>query len=115
MEASGAVRLVVGVTDDLGMPAAGEGLELRILLEERATAFSIPEESLVRSGGVSSVFVLEASGDHYRAMRRIVQTGQSGNGRREVLAGLVAGERVATGGVEFLADGLLAVDTLQEP
>ena len=52
--------------------------------------------------GTARVFVI--AGD--RAEERIVMTGQADGDRVEITDGLRAGERVATSGVERLADGV---------
>jgi HlyD family secretion protein len=66
-------------------------------------AVTIPEAALVRRGQLDGVFVLE-TGD--RLAYRIVQAGrETSPGRREILSGLSAGERIAVGGVERATDG----------
>jgi multidrug resistance efflux pump len=69
-------------------------------------AVTIPEAALVRRGQLDGVFVLE-TGD--RLAYRIVQAGrETSPGRREILSGLSAGERIAVGGVERATDGARA-------
>jgi len=66
-------------------------------------AITIPETALVRRGQLDGVFVVD-SGD--RLAYRIVQTGrETAPGRREILSGLSAGERIAVGGLERASDG----------
>jgi RND family efflux transporter MFP subunit len=66
-------------------------------------AVAVPEPALVRRGQLDGVFVLEPDG---RLAYRIVQPGrETAPGRREVLAGLAAGERIVVGGVERARDG----------
>jgi multidrug efflux pump subunit AcrA (membrane-fusion protein) len=66
-------------------------------------AVTVPETALVRRGQLDGVFVVEA-GD--RLAYRIVQPGnQTAPGRRAILAGLSAGERIAVAGVERAVDG----------
>jgi multidrug efflux pump subunit AcrA (membrane-fusion protein) len=67
---------------------------------------TIPETALVHRGQIDGVFVLEP-GD--RLAYRIVQTGrETAPGRREVLSGVDAGERIVVGGVERARDGARA-------
>ncbi len=106
----GTVRLVAAVEEDLGLPTAGDGIELRVLLAPKSDALSLPVAALIVEGGVASAFVLEPSGTEYRARRRRLRTGGRDRGRIEVLAGLRDGERVAVRGAELLADGLTAVE-----
>jgi membrane fusion protein (multidrug efflux system) len=108
IEPGGSARVVAEVTEDYGLPAPGEGLELRVLLDERPAALSVPELAVVRSGGIASVFVLEPSGEHLRASRQVVQLGGRAAGRVEVLDGLSGGETVAVLGVDLLSDGAMA-------
>ena len=117
VDRTGTLRLVVemtGANGASGPPMPGEGVELRLLLEARPQAVTVPQEALVVDGGVASVFVLEPSGSHYRARRRLVQSGSWSDGRVEILDGLNSGERVAVRGAEFLADGLPAVEASPE-
>jgi multidrug efflux pump subunit AcrA (membrane-fusion protein) len=66
-------------------------------------AVTIPETALVRRGQLDGVFVLDA-GD--RLAYRIVEVGrETSPGRREVLSGLSAGERIAVSGVARATDG----------
>ena len=115
VDRSGTVRLVVEITEDLGLPLPGEGVELEVLLEAKESALTLPREALIIDGGVTSVFVLEPSGSGYRARRRLVQSGSSRDGRVEILDGLKASERVAVRGAEFLADGLPAIEADTNP
>lgn len=66
-------------------------------------AVTVPAAALLRRGQLDGVFVLEGDG---RLAYRIVQPGgEPAPGRREVLAGLAAGERVVVDGVERARDG----------
>ena len=114
VDRTGTLRLVVAVSEDVGMPLPGEGIELRLLLDPKPEAVTVPQEALLVDGGVSSVFLLEPSGAEYRARRRLVVVGSWSDGRVEILDGLSAGERVAVRGAEFLADGLPAVEAEAE-
>lgn len=110
VDRSGTLRVVVAVDEEAGMPLPGEGIELRLLLDVKPDAVTVPREALLVDGGVSSVFLLEPAGAEYRARRRLVVPGTWSDGRVEILDGVTAGERVAVGGAELLADGLPAVE-----
>jgi multidrug efflux pump subunit AcrA (membrane-fusion protein) len=74
---------------------------VRVGLGKRA-AVVVPESALVRRGQLDGVFV-EAEG---KLAFRIVQAGPAaGAGRREILSGLVAGERVVVEGTDRASDG----------
>jgi multidrug efflux pump subunit AcrA (membrane-fusion protein) len=66
-------------------------------------AVTVPETALVRRGQLDGVFVVEAG---ERLAYRIVQLGrETAPGKREILSGLSAGERIVVGGVERAQDG----------
>ncbi len=110
VDRTGTLRLVAEMTEASGNQLPGEGVELRLLLDAKPEAITVPEEALIVDGGVAMVFVLEPSGSQYRARRRLVQSGSRRDGRVEILDGLRPGERVAVRGAELLADGLLATE-----
>jgi len=81
---------------------SGQYARVTLALGTRA-AVTVPETALVRRGQLDGVFVVE-TGD--RLAYRIVQLGrEAAPGRREILSGLSAGERIAVGGVERASDG----------
>ena len=110
IDRTGTLRVVAEISEAPADLLAGEGVELRLLLDARSEAITVPEEALIVDGGVAMVFVLEPSGAQYRARRRLVQSGSRSDGRVEILDGLQPGERVAVRGAELLADGLPATE-----
>lgn len=71
---------------------------------ESARSMAVPVAGIVREGdGSMTVFVTR---DGRRFERRAVQTGQEQEGVVQVLAGLSAGEQVATDGALFLSNAL---------
>lgn len=81
---------------------SGQFARATLTLGTRA-AVTVPESALARRGQLDGVFVLEQDG---RLAFRIVQSGsETAPGRREVLSGLTAGERVVVGGVGLARDG----------
>jgi len=81
--------------------SSGQYARVRLGLGKR-TAVVVPESALVRRGQLDGVFV-ESDG---RLGFRIVQAGPAaGEGRREVLSGLAAGERVVVEGADRAVDG----------
>lgn len=105
VEAAGTIPFVVRVSDATGLPAPGEGVELRIELDARPESVTIPEESLIAAESGGAVFVAERSRGGTVAKRRLVETGARGGGRIEVLRGLSAGDQVVVGGAALLVDG----------
>ncbi len=104
VEAGGTVPLIVEVVDPAGLPAPGEGVELRVQLDLRGQTLTVPEEALVVAESGSAVFVAQ-SRLGLTALRRPVVTGGRGNGRVEVLRGLDPGEKVVVGGSSLLQEG----------
>jgi RND family efflux transporter MFP subunit len=102
LEAGGTVPVVAEVTEGAGLPAAGEGVELRVELDPRPDALTVPEEALVVSEGGTAVFTSEGG----VARRRGVTTGGRGGGRIEVISGISAGDKVVVDGAALLSDGL---------
>jgi len=98
LEAGGTVAVVAEIMEGAALPAPGEGVELRVELDPRPQALTVPEEALVEG---SAVYVDEGG----TARRRTVTTGSRSGGRVEVLAGLSPGDKVVVGGAALLSDG----------
>jgi membrane fusion protein (multidrug efflux system) len=113
VEAGGTVPLIVEVTDPEGLPAPGEGVELRVELDLRPQSLTVPEEALVVAESGSAVFVVERKMG-LAARRRPIETGARGGGRIEVVRGLDPGERVVVSGASLLEDGDKVVE-VKEP
>jgi hypothetical protein len=62
----------------------------------------IPKSSLVERGGLTSVWAVDRQNI---ARMRLVKPGNTFENRIEILAGLVDGERIVTGGAENVIDG----------
>lgn len=115
VEAAGTIPLIVRVSDAMGLPAPGEGVELRIELDARPETITIPEDALVAGESGGAVFVAERNRGKTPARRRPVETGARGNGRVEILRGLSAGDLVVTGGASLLTDGDLVAPVEEAP
>jgi membrane fusion protein (multidrug efflux system) len=105
VEAGGTVSWLAEVTDPTGLAAPGEGVDVRIELDARDQALTVPEEALVLGEGGASVFVAERKSGHLQARRQPVETGARGSGRIEVLRGLSPGDKVIVDGVALLSEG----------
>jgi RND family efflux transporter MFP subunit len=114
VEAGGTVPLLVEVTIPEGLPAPGEGVELRVELDPRPQALTVPEEALALTESGSAVFVIERKRGRVARLRP-VETGSRGNGRIEILRGIDAGDRVAVSGVSLLNDGDQVVEVQDAP
>jgi RND family efflux transporter MFP subunit len=105
VDAGGTVSLVAEVTDPLGLPAPGEGVELHVDLDRHEQALTVPEEALVVAETGSAVFVAERDRGRMTVHRRTVETGARGAGRVEILRGVSPGDKVVIGGAALLAEG----------
>jgi len=114
VDAGGTVTLVAQVTDPTGLPAPGEGVELRVALDRHEQAVTVPEEALIVVDSGSALFVAERTREGYMARRRPVDTGARGNGRVEIVRGLTPGEKVVIGGAALLSSGD-ALTAVQDP
>ena len=114
VEAGGTVPLLIEVTNPEGLPAPGEGVELRVELDPRPQSLTVPEEALALAESGSAVFVLERKMGLV-ARRRPIETGSRGGGRVEVLRGLDAGDKVVVNGVSLLTDGDQVVEVKDAP
>jgi len=114
VDAGGTVALVAEVTDPTGLPAPGEGVELRVALDRHEQALTVPEEALIVVDSGSALFTAERARDGYIAKRRPVDTGARGNGRVEIVRGLAPGDKVIVSGAALLSSGD-AVTAMTEP
>ncbi len=116
VDAGGTVALVIGVENPTGLPAPGEGVEIRVLLDRHDQALTVPEEALVLAEGGGALFVAERARGRLIAHRQAVETGARGGGRVEILRGLSPGDRVVVAGAALLAEGdALAAVATPEP
>jgi cobalt-zinc-cadmium efflux system membrane fusion protein len=113
VEAGGTVPLIVEVTDPEGLPAPGEGVELRVQLDLRGQTLTVPEDALVVAESGSAVYVAQRK-QGLTAQRRPITTGARGGGRIEVLRGIDPGERVVVSGASLLQDGDTVVEVKEE-
>ncbi len=88
-------RFRVELTFDRTPPAGlnrGQTLDLRITLGSTAPALVAPVGGWLESGGGTSVFVIDADGDHAR--RHVVKTGRRNPEQVEILSGIHPGDRI---------------------
>ena len=110
IDASGTVRLVVTIDEEIDLPPPGSGIDLAVRLQSSDSVLTVAEDAVLVDGGAAAVFVLVPKGSEYKAELRPVRLGARAAGRLEVIEGLREGERVAVGGAELLADGSAAVE-----
>lgn len=83
----------------------GQMIEARIIWSTKPMAV-IPVLAVVRQSGMSFVYVMQKSGDHYVAQERAVVLGQTVGNNYSISSGLKAGEQVIVSGTQFLANGM---------
>ncbi len=79
--------------------------EVRTLLPEREDVLTLPRTAISYAPYGDSVFVIEEQDGDLVVQRRQVQTGESREGRVEIVQGLEAGERVVAAGQVKLRNG----------
>ncbi len=89
--ATGTVRARVNLPPDTAGLAPGQHVKVAVALGERGR-LTVPESALVERSELRAVYVVDAQG---RVSLRQLRLGRREGERVEVLAGLVAGERVA--------------------
>ena len=109
LDETGLARGRVRISQDLGLPRAGSGVEIDIDGPE-LNAITVPESAILRRGGVATLFLLENRGTGYLARARSVALGPRGAGQVVVQSGILPGERVAIEGADLLSEGALAAE-----
>ncbi|MEW5973059.1 MAG: efflux RND transporter periplasmic adaptor subunit [Pseudomonadota bacterium] len=88
---------------DISAPGLKSGGFARVLFRSGSRqALAVPASAVVERAGIRGVFAVDAQG---LARFRMVRTGSRVNGMVEIIAGLAAGERLVTEGVERLQNG----------
>ncbi len=96
-----ALRVEVEVANLEGLLRPGMFVEATVVGERREGVPVVPREAVAERGGKKVVFVLRGQS----VARREVSLGLGDDEVVEVVSGLAAGERIATRGLETLADG----------
>ena len=94
-------RAEVAVSNPQRLLRPGMFVEVTIIADQRLDVPVVPRDSVARRGGRNVVFVLTGQ----RVARRDVNLGLGDDEQVEVLAGIVAGDRIVVRGVETLTDG----------
>ena len=84
-----------------------------VAVAAKATALTVPEQSIVLRQAGKVVYVIETDGGQKKARQKVIKAGAKRGGRVEVLEGLAGGETVALDGAGFLTDN--AVVAIKEP
>jgi RND family efflux transporter MFP subunit len=112
VEGSRSLDVLTDIDND-GTLRGGGTVNGTISIAAKATALTVPEQSVVLRPAGKVVYVIEADGELKKARQKAIKAGAKHAGRVEVLEGLSGGETVALDGAGFLADN--AVVAIKEP
>lgn len=110
LDAGGTIPIVAEVTAGDALPSPGEGVEVRVELDPRPQALTVPEGALMMYEGGVTLYVKEGK----VARRRSVTLGTRSDDRVEVLTGLSPGDKVVVSGAIQLSDGD-PIEPIEEP
>ncbi len=99
--------------DNDGALRAGGTVDAAVVVAAKATALTVPEQSVVLRPAGKVVYVIEAEGEQKKARQKAVRTGARRGGRVEVTEGLSGDETIAVDGAGFLTDN--ATVAVKEP
>ncbi len=100
---TGTVRLKAQVANDEGLLFPNQFVNVRMLVETREDAITVPSAAIQR--GAQGIFVYVVS-EALTVSMRPVKTGVVEGNRTEIVTGVKAGERVVTDGMDRLRDGI---------
>ncbi len=100
---TGTVRLKAQVSNDEGLLFPNQFVNVRMLVDTRADAITVPSAAIQR--GAQGIFVYVVSEDLTVSMRA-VKTGAVEGNRIVIETGVKSGERVVTDGMDRLRDGM---------
>ena len=90
--------------------------DVRVLLPVQQGVLTLPDTAITYAPYGDTVFVVQAGDAGHTVQRRQVETGQTRDGRVEILKGLSAGERVVGAGQVKLRNGMaVAIDDKPAP
>lgn len=96
---SRSIDVIADVRDEAGWQP-GASVNARVILGDRASAFVVPEQSIVLRPAGEVVYEILNN----QAIQRVVKTGLQQNGGVEILEGLNGNETIAVDGAAFLTD-----------
>lgn len=83
--------------------------QVRVVSAQTQSVLTVPDTAVTYNPYGSSVFLLISDGNSHTVQNRQVQTGQSHEGRVEIIEGLQAGDRVVSAGQLKLRNGVQVV------
>ncbi len=112
IEGSRSLDVLADIDND-GTLRGGGTVNGAVSVAAKASALTVPEQSVVLRPAGKVVYIIEAGGEQPKARQKVVKTGAKRGGRIEVIEGLAGGETVALDGAGFLTDN--AVVAIKEP
>jgi multidrug efflux pump subunit AcrA (membrane-fusion protein) len=98
------IRMPLELDPELrALPGMGTVVHLDVRTDSGVA--TVPSSAVVRQGDAASVWLVTGAGDDRVTTRRAVTLGAEGEDRVAVLAGLKAGDRVVTGGLDRVREG----------
>ena len=113
IEGSRSLDVLADIDND-GTLRGGGTVNGAVSVAAKASALTVPEQSVVLRPAGKVVYIIEAGGgEQAKARQKVIKAGAKRGGRVEVLEGLAGGETVALDGAGFLTDN--AAVAIKEP
>ena len=112
IEGSRSLDVLADIDND-GTLRGGGTVNGAVSVATKASALTVPEQSVVLRPAGKVVYIIEAGGEQAKAHQKVIKAGAKRGGRVEVLEGLAGGETVALDGAGFLTDN--AAVAIKEP
>lgn len=113
IEGSRSLDVLADIDND-GTLRGGGTVNGAVSVATKASALTVPEQSVVLRPAGKVVYIIEAGGgEQAKARQKVIKAGAKRGGRVEVLEGLAGGETVALDGAGFLTDN--AAVAIKEP
>ncbi|MBI5899726.1 MAG: efflux RND transporter periplasmic adaptor subunit [Rhodocyclales bacterium] len=113
VEGSRTLDVLADIDNREGLLRGGGTVNASVRIAAKATALTVPEQSVVLRPAGKVVYVIAEVEGQKRAQQKVVTAGAKRGGRVEILEGLAGGETVALDGAGFLTNN--AVVGIKEP
>ncbi|MBI5108586.1 MAG: efflux RND transporter periplasmic adaptor subunit [Rhodocyclales bacterium] len=104
VEGSRTLDVLADIDNREGLLRGGGTVNATVRIAAKATALTVPEQSVVLRPAGKVVYVVSEVEGQKRAQQKVVKTGAKRGGRVEILEGLAGGETVALDGAGFLTN-----------
>jgi RND family efflux transporter MFP subunit len=113
VEGSRTLDVLADIDNREGLLRGGGTVNATVRIAAKATALTVPEQSVVLRPAGKVVYVIAEVDGQKRAQQKVVKAGAKRGGRVEILEGLSGGETIALDGAGFLTNN--AVVGIKEP